>query len=254
MRIYGSKEKGYRVSLTSREFCDLSNAGEEVENVVFKRWIKAYERLRDLHFKVWVIRQYAKHAERQKPKTARHESGHAVMAWIQGLKVRSVWMDWDPDHHKAHVLGTAYVESPKQWTPDSVFTEARMLLAGDIAESSRKPGVNRYILSVDIDERRQYGSDAERINYLLRKYAGLKTKKQLREVIRSLQQDVIDIFSVKHVARCIDQLAELLKGWSSFGTDDEDSEYADELPEFIAERITKAQRAKLRKMCHDPKA
>jgi hypothetical protein len=170
-----------------------------------------------------------------------HESGHAVMAWIEGVEItesRLVPED-EPGKHSATTTYGCPGVNPEDWTLDQIASRMRIALAG-------MEGENRGPLPVSTFEqayaKRQGEQHCIQAMQYAKQFGGTRIPEAgIPTLAVSAEKDVIEVFRHACVVRCVEALArELLRRERIAGPDVE---------AFIASRITEEQRATIRREC-----
>ena len=170
-----------------------------------------------------------------------HESGHAVMAWIEGIEIIEMRLvpDDEPGKHAATTALDCPGIEPEDWTLHQIVSVMRIALAGTEGERRGPLPVSPLERSFAELENKQHLLMA--MEYANQFGAGRIEHDAIPIFAASAEQDVIAVFKHACVTRCIEALArELLRRECIAGPDAE---------AFIASRITDEQRLVLRQEC-----
>ena len=170
-----------------------------------------------------------------------HESGHAVMAWIEGVTIFE--MRLVPDHEGGkHSATTSYDcpgAKPEEWTLNDIVAHMRITMAGPVAEQQGPAPVSAFEREFAKWEETQHLMQA--VQVIQQFGANRINDDDIPILAESARQDVIAVFSKSYVTQCVKMLAlELLRCESISGPGAE---------ALIAGRITDEQRNSLRLEC-----
>jgi hypothetical protein len=170
-----------------------------------------------------------------------HESGHAVMAWIEGVTIYE--MRLVPDHEGGkHSATTSYDSpgaNPEEWALSDIVAHMRITMAGPVAEQKGPAPVSGFEREFAKWEETQHLMQA--VQVIQQFGANRINDDDIPILAESARRDVIDVFSKSYVTQCVKMLArELLRSKSISGPKAET---------LIAGRITHEQRNSLRLEC-----
>jgi hypothetical protein len=170
-----------------------------------------------------------------------HESGHAVMAWVEGVTIFE--MRLVPDHEGGKHSATTSYDSPgakpEEWTLSDIVAHMRIAMAGPVAEQQGPAPVSAFEREFAKLEETQHLMQA--VQVIQQFGANRINDDDIPILAESARQDVIAVFSKTYVTQCVKTLAlELLRDKSISGPDAE---------ALIAGRITHEQRNSLRLEC-----
>ena len=164
-----------------------------------------------------------------------HEAGHAVMAWVQGVRISSIRLVPESEEG-VHSAQTLTVPGALSSMADAAC-RMRTTLAGTFGERLGPAPEGQRDVGFAKWEREQHYLQAAAYARQLLEAKG----QELTRLVLSAEKDVDEVFQKPHVARCVERLARLLLERGELS--------GPEAERFIASQITEEQRAALWREC-----
>jgi hypothetical protein len=170
-----------------------------------------------------------------------HESGHAITAWLQGVRIIEMRLvpDDEPGKHAATTTFDCPGAKPEDWTLDRIVSQMRITLAGTEGDKRGPSPVSTLEREFAKWEDQQHQLEA--MQYAKQFGANRINEADIPALLAGTEQDVIAVFRHACVVRCLEALArKLLRRETIPGPDAE---------AFIAARISEEERAVIRREC-----